>query len=152
MCGWGIHAGPRLGDHESINAQCARQAIAAVLNVLAIAGIGRCMFGDRAGRLAGFMAAVSVATILIQPQRPDRNDLDAVYHVVLCVLLASVRRAENQRDMVTSGPRTFFLMDAQRFDYLQSDLDIPWVELARVKPTKKKSGNSCVIFGREQQG
>ncbi|GJM26913.1 MAG: hypothetical protein DHS20C16_33280 [Phycisphaerae bacterium] len=116
MCGWGIHAGPRLGDHESINAQCARQAIeeghwlipkfqdqsrvrksplgiwliagssvivdgvrgvepvselaarlpqavAALLNVLAIAWLGRRMYGDRAGRLAGFMAAVSVATI-----------------------------------------------------------------------------------------
>ncbi|MCA9249550.1 MAG: glycosyltransferase family 39 protein [Phycisphaerales bacterium] len=116
MCGWGIHAGPRLGDHESINAQCARQAIeeghwliprfqdqsrvrksplgiwliaassvvvdgvrgvepvselaarlpqalAAVLNVLVIAWMGRRMYGDRAGRLAGWMAAVSVATI-----------------------------------------------------------------------------------------
>lgn len=116
MSGWGIHAGPRLGDHESINAQCARQAIeeghwlipkfqdqsrvrksplgiwliagssvivdgirgvepvselaarlpqalAAVLNVLVIAWLGRRMYGDRAGRLAGFMAAVSVATI-----------------------------------------------------------------------------------------
>lgn len=116
MCGWGIHAGPRLGDHESINAQCARQAIeeghwliprfqdqsrvrksplgiwliaassvvvdgvrgvepvselaarlpqalAAVLNVLVVAWMGRRMYGDRAGRLAGWMAAVSVATI-----------------------------------------------------------------------------------------
>ncbi|NOX59322.1 MAG: phospholipid carrier-dependent glycosyltransferase [Planctomycetes bacterium] len=116
MCGWGIHAGKRLGDHESINAQCARQAIedgdwlipqfqnqervrksplgiwliaisslvvdgltgseavsdfaarlpqaiAAVLNVFVVAWLAGRMFGRRAGRLAGFICASSVATI-----------------------------------------------------------------------------------------
>ncbi len=59
--------------------------------------------------------------------------------------------AAKMRDMVTTGPRTFFLMDAQRFDYLQGDFDVPVAELARVKFTNEKDGKCCVILGPKTQ-